>query len=352
LARPPRLFRSLFLWAGACLAGFLLLGAFNYVQSRLYYGHLLGRPGMVTYQANESEPGDWKLIRSNLARDSFSLMDFSGVPRPLAQAGVRAREKVGRAVFRAARIPTSGPKLNAKRNEFDFKTPRPVSSEAGSFFGPLGFLLWLPLVGYWTIAGVLKRDYRLVPALAFVGFMLTLGALQAWQPYRGRFYCAAVALAAPLTAGLFGRGAWRTALRALVIPVALTTLTVTILTNVQKPLLGPEAVWGKTRAERRAVLWRNSTIPYKAVDKLIPEGAEIAAVLKSTDPEYPLFGERLSRAVIRIDPRPEVINPDWFKTHDYRYVVVHALGFCRVEGLAEQEFLVLFYPPYKVIIRR
>jgi hypothetical protein len=145
LTRKPKPVRRLVLWAGACLAGFVLLEAFNYIQNLVAYRHLLGGPQTMHYQANEVEPGNWALIRSNAARDVFSMMDLTGMPRPLAESAAAIRARLGRAVFSALRLPTDRRELNAERHRFNFETPMPVASEAGSFFGPLGFFYGSPL---------------------------------------------------------------------------------------------------------------------------------------------------------------------------------------------------------------
>jgi len=350
LTRTPRLWKSLGQWAAACAVGFLALGSFNIIQNLIHQGYPLGINKAVTYQTNKSAPGEWDLVRSNLARDTFSFMDFTGVPLPLVRATAPAWQAAGRAAFSALGLPPDNQKLTARLNTFDYQIST-VSSESGAFFGPLGFFLILPLVVYWLVAGLIKKDERVLPALAFVVFMAAVAAAQAWGPYRGRYYCAVVPLVASLAAGLYGRGPWRAALRGLVIVVAVTTMTLTILTNVSKPLVGPDAIWGKTRFERRAVHWDRDRIPYRILEGSIPPEATVASVLKRADHEYPLFGERLGRTVIPVVPTPDTIDLNWLQQNRYPYVVVHATGYCRVEPLPPSRFLVQSYPPYKIIIR-
>jgi len=352
LSRKPRPIRMVLTWAGACAAGFVLLGAFIYVQNWRYYGSPIGNQEILSNQGNRHKVGLGTLIRSNVARDIYSLMDLSGVPMPLANAGVQARARLGAAAFKALGVPEDSPGLNKLSHSFTFKTPKPQASEAGSFFGPLGFLLWLPLVLYWSVAGFIKRDGRLIPALTFFGFLLIIGGTQAWLPFRGRFYCGVMALGAPLVAAAFRPGRWPSLGRGLIVVVACTVMAVTAVTNVQKPLLGPEAIWAKARSERRYVTWNKTRMAYKSLCEAIPPGATVADIMKYQDPEYMLFGEHLTRRVVPIFPAPVTVDLKWLEAHPYRYVMVHSMGLCPVADLPSPQFRVLKAPPFKFIIRQ
>jgi hypothetical protein len=182
--------------------------------------------------------------------------------------------------------------------------------------------------------------------------MLVIAGTQAWTPFRGRFYCVVITLSAPLVAGVFRPGRFFVYLRGLIVGLALTVMTVTVLTNVQKPLTGPRAIWDKTRDERRVMLWGQTPALYRAMDGAIPAEATVAVILKNRDPEYPMFGEKLGRTIIQVYPPPRVVSRAWLQQNDFRYVVVHDAGFRPVETLPASEFQVISCPPYKIIIRK
>lgn len=352
LTRKPRPIRLVLTWAGACAAGFVLLGAFIYVQNWRYFRSPIGSQEMFYNQVNHDKVGLGTLIRSNVARDIYSLMDLTGVPKPLARAGIKARAGIGAAAFSALGVPEDRPGLNRYYPSFAFNRPVPQASEAGSFFGPLGFFLWLPLILYWGVAGFIKRDGRLIPALAFLGFLLIIGGSQAWLPFRGRFYCGVIALAAPLVAAAFRPGRWPSLGRGLIIVAAVTVMAVTAVTNVQKPLVGPEAVWTKAYSERRYQIWNKAKMAYRRLCEAIPAGATVADIMKFQDPEYILFGEDLGRTIIPIHPPPEVVDLKWLEENPYRYVMVHSMDFCPVAELPSPQFRVLTAMPFKLIIRQ
>ncbi len=378
LTRRPRPFRLLLVWAGACLAGFVLLGAFNYVQSWLYLHpgvQLEGHTGQIIEKRQnrdvKSQAGeksdlfdrnqlplspfglfDPALARINIARDIYSFMDLTGVPQPAAKSAARVRAAAGRAVFSVLDLIPTNQRFTLYGFRYDFTDPEPQASEAGSFFGPLGFFLCLPLVIYGLITGLAKRDARLFGPLAFLGFMLLSAASQSWHPYRGRYYCAAIALVAPLAAALYRRGTFRVLLRGLIVSIALVVMTVTILTDVQKPLIGPRAIWNKTRLERRLGLLNSSGFRVPIIDHEIPQDATVAAVLTVNDPEYLLFGERLSRKVVTVFPPPDVVNRDWLLQSPFDYFLVHCGKFRRVKGSLTPEFRRVTMSPYRIIIRQ
>lgn len=352
LMRKPRPIRMVLTWAGACLAGFILLGAFIFVQNWRYFRSPLGSQEILSNQANHDKVSLGTLIRSNAARDIYSFMDLSGVPNPLASAGVKARARLGAAAFKVLGVPEDSPELNRYSHSFTFERPTPEASEAGSFFGPLAFFLWLPLILYWSVTGFIKRDGRLIPALAFLSFLVIIGGSQAWLPFRGRFYCGAIALSAPLVAAAFRPGRWPSLGRGLIIVAACTVMTVTTFTNVQKPLVGPQAIWAKARSERRYATWNQAQRAFRRLCKAVPPGATVADIMKYQDPEYILFGENLNRRVVPIHPPPEVVDLKWLEEHPYRYVMVHSTGLCPVAELPSPQFLVLTAPPFKLIIRQ
>ena len=398
LVRKPRPIRLLLVWAGACLAGFAMLGAFNYVQGRLFDRHLRSGPPKAVSRPLQSQKDDaaslagprpalrrpvrarsegspavktakseilnlspfrirmrlsldLTLIRCNLARDIVSFLDFTGLPQPLADPAARLRAAIGRRALASLLVPKKTKRVTAYTVTYDFQDPRPQPSEARSFFGPLGFLVWLPLVLYWSLAGFIKRDSRLIPALSFLGFMVLSAGSQFWSPFRGRYYCLVVALGAPLVASLYGRGRRRGTLRAVICLVAIVGVIVTMLTNIQKPLIGPGAIWTKTRMEMRSAAWAQGGVPTRVMEEFMPATASVATVLKDTDPEYVWFGERLTRRLTPIFPAPKVIDRAWLQKNACDWVVVHTMKFRRVAPLPPEEFRVIVRPPYTLISR-
>ncbi len=421
LTRRPRSLRPLVFWGAACLAGFVVLGAFNYVQAWFFTRSL--PPGMIDprsrvstipedeldptarltlpaegsdplasntetrstgasngprmdeYQDATPEPPSEKpehprildrgnlqitaeprfradFARNNIARDLYGFADATGLPPALAEPIVRARMKAGRYLFKRLSLRTAADPENRFRLPFTFKDPKAMASEAGSFFGPLGFLLILPVLFYGLVAGLARRDLRLVLSLSFIGFMVLMAGTTGWQPFRGRYYCTVVPLIVPLAAALYGRGWLRITLRGLVAALASLVMIVTILTNVQKPLIGPDAIWPKTSDERRSLRMAAQGFPYKTIQAEIPDGVTVGAILRSTNMEYPLFGPRLGRNVVPIFPRPERVTASWLKSCPYDYLLVNSGVVAPLQGPFPPEYRIIRRYPYTIIIRR
>jgi 4-amino-4-deoxy-L-arabinose transferase-like glycosyltransferase len=416
LTRRPRSVRPFLFWAGAGLAGFVVLGAFNYVQAWLFTRHFdwslvnqkisspappggdadAGRaagpakesaygptaiesatkgPSLTRTEAqDESEEKDQasgggnvldrgnlqisarrhfrlEQARNNIARDIYAFADATGLPPSVAVPLVNARAGAGRFVFALLRLRTKASDERGFYLPFTFREPKPLASEAGAFFGPLGFFLILPALLYGLIAGLARRDMRSVLALAFLGFMVLMAGGTSWQPFRGRYYCAVIPLVMPLTAAVFGRGPFRVLLRGMIAVLAATVMIFTVLTNVQKPLIGPDAIWNKTFQERRVLESRRLGFPLKAVEEEIPPGAVVAAVLRSTNPEYLLFGPSLGRRVVPVFPRPEVIDGDWLDTQPYDYLMVNVNVPTRLKRPVPPGYRLVFHYPYAIIVR-
>jgi len=321
LFRRPIPFARIFLWAGACLAGFLLLGAFNFIQNWAHYGHPLGPRDFIRAQSSVLSGFQGESIRAKLASDIYSLADPTGLPGPIAQAVTQARNRGGALLFRALGVPLDIPHLTYAEHRFELaESPPPRIFEGTAFFGPLGFLVWLPAMAFWFIAGVVKRDDRFLPAVTSLGFMLAMSVFVIWSPFRGRYMCLAMASAAPLIAGLLRRGRVVAAIRWLVVALACTVMAVTVASNSKKPMVGPRSIWGRSRIDLRMMPLFSAV---HNMTRMLPEGAVVGTVLDSEDLDYPLFGERLTRRIIPLFPRPEVIDGRWLSRIPYRHFVVN-----------------------------
>jgi len=308
-------------WAGACLAGFLLLGAFNYFQNWVHYGHPLGPQDFIRAQSSVLSGVPGKSFRAKLASDLYSLADPTGLPGPIAQAWMKPRNRGGAFLFKALGVPLDSPHLRYAEHRFELaESPPPRIREGTAFFGPLGLLVWMPAMLFWLIAGIVKRDDRFLLAVTSLGFVPAMAVIAIWSPFRGRYFCLAIACAAPLVSGLIRRGRIFAAVRRLVVALACLVMAVTVARNAEKPLIGEMSIWGKSRIELRmtplALVLGRST-------PMLPELATVGTVLGSEDLDYPLFGERLTRRIIPLFPRPEVIDGEWLRKVPYRYIIAH-----------------------------
>lgn len=172
-----------------------------------------------------------------------------------------------------------------------------------SWYGPAG--VTLVVGGVATAVAAVRRGSAtgLVTflALAPVVQLLLLSAAIAYDPFRGRFFMTAFALAAA-TWGLLLR--YR-AVATGAVALALTASGLTLLHSDAKPAgvgifeEGEPTVWGKPRWHVQALLrprtGERSVLRF--VEERVPGDATIGLAARSNDLLSPFFGERLSRSV-------------------------------------------------------
>jgi 4-amino-4-deoxy-L-arabinose transferase-like glycosyltransferase len=279
---------------GAAVAGFAALGAFSYLQNVIETGGPLGsRPEENIFKPDVTFRG----TVSTVARITYKFIDFSGFRvrtnwlDPISNGGEH--------VFSALRIPPNPPESQGFPFTFTINV---ISDVDHSFFGPLGFLLVLPLVVCFGVGWLLGRTSPIRGAFAAA---LPLSALAVALTFRfsdeSRYFIAPVAMTLALSAAVYPRRwlAWPTA------GLAAATLVFAHAYNVAKPtgLGGTEPVWRLSRAEAEGLTLRGMPAAIAGVDRLVPARARLGTLLGGSDWDYPLYGPRLQR---RLVPLPRV----------------------------------------------
>ncbi len=167
-------------------------------------------------------------------------------------------------------------------------------SEDWVSFGPVGWLVLVPLVLWFALARRSPLDRRMaaIAGILFVAVHATLVETYHWAPHT---LVTGVLIASPLLA-YTARFPW---LRHAIAIVALFTLTVVLTQNDKKPLW-PTWSPGLDRATQQGIPyeWGANVANY---DKLIPEDARVLFIgTESNTWDYPAFGEDLSRFVYRL----------------------------------------------------
>jgi len=345
--------RSLAFWTASCAAGWLVFASVSYVIPWRAYGHPLGPKDYRIANSRISSGVDLELLVSNMARYSYQVADPSGLPiRFLAAPIDDLRERVGAALFEAYCIKTNAADLNKPGAVFDLDSPIRVHEDF-AWFGPLGFLLWLPSLAYSGFLSWRRRDaMRFVPLAMVVVFYFAICASLLWSPWRGRYFVLSATCAAPPLAFFYQRGARIYAVaRWAIILLAVTVLAKTVARNENKPLIGPQAVWDKDRIARQALSMPQYEPYLRALDKEIPSTATVALMIGGDDWDYPVFGRDLSRTVVPIVPPPHELNARWAGWHRYRYLVVRDRDYCDVASLPSDRFEVVDAGTWKIIKR-
>lgn len=280
LAWPAVPRRRLAALAGAMVMGALILAAPNYIQNQRDFGDPLGPPESATAvggdprtpRTAQPQPGDRLADISRTAWTSF----VQTVP---IDAGW-----VGDALEPAARAA-------------DEKSADPVRAaidEDLSGYGLLGLAVFIPC---WLYALLRGPRIRRAAALAAA---IPLGVVAAAFPYSlaaGRIVLPFAVLAAPLLALAAARRWTRAAAAAL----ACAAILPVVLVNPSKPVLRYDGttVFQLDRVDQltRRGGGRESLT---AINAVLPHDSTLGLYGRDTTLDYPLFGDRLQRRLVRV----------------------------------------------------
>jgi len=179
------------------------------------------------------------------------------------------------------------------------------SNEDIAFFGPVGAIFILPLVGYVVATQFRKRRFSVqsVLALALPAFLLAYAITLRYQPFAGRFFLIPIAVTAPLLAHLYRTRPYRIAAAT----IAVVTLVFVHIFNEAKPLRSnSQWVWSRDRAESQSLMQRGMARPLTRINETVPADAAIGVAVRSGDWVYPAFGRTLRRRVVFL-PRQDAL---------------------------------------------
>jgi hypothetical protein len=348
--------RTVWLSLAGVGVGLLTIGCWSYVLNLAHTGQVLGHGGgRVEYTGSPSYPGSFVTLFSTL----YMLMDLSKLwPLPivlLTVAGLLVAAVVGaRAWRRRADAPNAALEATSVALPFlacalvivggavfAFLTRRlgasvkgpggSYSSESGLFgglnntadedsseFGPIGaiVLLAVPVVTVFAYFARRVDSRQLALACALPLFLVVLALGSTFNVWLGRFLIVPVALTAPLFARLF-RGSAATAAYLAVGVLVAVLVAVGDRTKVLTSPLG--APWNLTRVEAVTAAQRPAARGYAALERALPAGGCVGAVLSSEDPSYLLGGPGFSRRVIYL-PADDPVSAA--QRSGLRYVVI------------------------------
>ena len=280
----------------AAVAGFALVGMYAYVQNVVETGRPQGKAHEVS-----SMPPDVTFTGtvSSVLRTTYRLIDLGGYHPPAAVtehlAGAAKR------VFETLHV-RPNPDESTTKGTFEFEyRPNVDVSEDSSAFGPLGFLLVLPLsIGVLLWRG-LDRRYRAF-ALALPLYVVALALGTRWNLYVGRFLTTPVALTLPL-APLVLR---RIEVRIVVFALAAATLGLVLAYNPSKP----PGLWNRSREYAQTIRWPEQRPVVETVAARVPADARLGVNLRPSDWEYPFWGSELERRLVWL-PEQSAGGLDW-----------------------------------------
>jgi hypothetical protein len=277
--------------AAAALLGFAMLGSYGYVRNTGATGHptgaRVGQPG-----ANIAPHVTARGTVSTVMRDLYHFIDLSGLDvsyrklLPITGAARRA--------FRILHIPTNPPESTGYPFAF---TINQRANEDLSFFGPLGFLLILPLTFVFAVRWASRRTDAVRGAYALALPIYLLGvALASKYGAQARWFLTGVLLTLPLAAAIYSRRA----LAAAAATIGAVFMALALVHDDTKPtgLRGTTPIWKLSRPIAQAA---QAPAEYEVlIDRMarIPSDATVGVVGDEHDPDYVLYGPKLGRTLV------------------------------------------------------
>lgn len=334
-------------WAEASLAGVVLLSAFVYIQNYIYFGNPLAPAEAVESAVGGTAPeGAIGNITYNSLRLLYQSVDNSGLPDPAGDFLTRAKNKSIGSVLRFLNPDLESSRFTATTHTFNYRTPN-VLSEDASWFGPVGGILLIPLALFQAWQGVRKKDpWRIGVVITVVLFWLLDAWLRpGWDPYQGRYFIPAAGLMAPFLAVIKKPGWLNRSASVLITAVSVFVLGFTAIFNPGKSAIPHlEDAWSikanfgmlfKLDWIDQVTLQTTGITPLaRLVDDNVPQNAAIGWY-GFTAPEYPIFGEQLSRRIIPITPPSLIHDRGWLSSQQLKYILV---DWNKLDGKAPEDY--------------
>lgn len=299
----------------------------GYLKNIEVFGHPIGPPTALKHQSVERAGSLRNLLEQgsrNVVRYGYDHINLDGI-RNLS---------VGETINHTMRQPLVWleDKLHLRLDEeTDFSIQpfafdrRFVFYNANPYWGILGFGLVLPLL-ILVLLGIVRSTPHLFLGLALLLHFAALSYSAPYDPFKGRYFIETGVFGAPFLALLFlhtrtrideaGRFLWKGYVGLVVVLGCVSALLSVFLNSRALP-------FGWTTPDGRALpsafaddRIRQMTIgrpdiyaPYKRFDELVPAQATVALGTINDDYEYPLYGPRLSRRLIAINPFEQGLQP-------------------------------------------
>lgn len=306
-------------WAALCIMMFLFFGAFTYIQNQIAY-HNPFSDKVWTEGIVHTPISRTTLLGGNSLFYTYQMLDFSGLPEPVASFLTTQKSGLFQKIFRHLpfRVEDAIPdqSLPAILN-----APATIHEDT-TWFGIIAFLTLIPAAIYQLIVGLrTKQDnLRWILVVLGVGFVITFSLGMSWSPYKGRYFILPVAVIAPLTYFIYSKK--KPVIPSLVVILSLTIAVNTLLNNSAKALVGQNAIWGQDRLELQTSTNQGMQAVIQLVESDVPQNATLATRLGQDDWDYPFFGDSLQRHIVQLDPRAEKIEVQEVRNYKADYLLV------------------------------
>lgn len=299
----------------------------GYLKNIEVFGHPIGPPTALKHQSVERAGSLGNLLEQgsrNVVRYGYDHVNLDGI-RNL---------EPGATVNRIMRSPLVAleNKLHMRLDEETNFSIQPFAFDrkfvfynANPYWGVFGFGLILPLL-LLVLTGIVRSTPHLFLGFALILHFAALSYSAPYDPFKGRYFIetglfgilflSLLFLHPRTTVDLPGRTLWKSYV-GLITVLGCVSAVLGVYLNIRALPFGWTAPDGKTypsafasdRIRQMAVGRPDIYVPYKRFDELVPDTATVALGTINDDYEYPLYGPKLSRRLITINPFEQGLKP-------------------------------------------
>jgi hypothetical protein len=277
----------------------------GYVKNIQVFGHPIGPPTALKHQSVERFGSVRNLLKQgtrNVFRYSYEFFNLDGIRN--AQWGYDLNTQIRRPIVALE------DKLQRRFDNYN----------ANPYWGVFGFALILPLI-FLVFLRVFSSRVHWFLAVAFILNFIAISYSAVYDPFKGRYF---------IEPGLFGvlfllllfsnhrlsiikprRQVWKTYVLVVVV-LACTSAVMAVYLNIRClpfPAYGAKSALNMDRIEYQTFARPDITKAYKTYDSIVPQDATVALATINDDFEYPLYGSKLSRRLISINPFEKGLQP-------------------------------------------
>ncbi|MCF2444582.1 glycosyltransferase family 39 protein [Dyadobacter sp. CY345] len=294
----------------------------GYIKNIQVFGHPIGPPTALKHQSVERFGTPANLAKQgtrNVIRYAYDFFNLDGIRN--AQWGYDLNTQIRKPIIFLE------DKLNLRLDEETVYAIVPFTFQrrfdfynANPYWGVFGFALILPLI-FLVFFRVFWSRVHWFLALAFVLDYMAISYTAVYDPFKGRYF---------IEPGLFGvlfllllfsnhrlsiikprRKIWKGYVLMIVL-LGCTSALMSVFLNVRClpfGVYGHESALKMDRIQFQTFARPDITKPYLAYDSIVPQDATVALATINDDFEYPLYGAKLTRKLISINPFEKGLQP-------------------------------------------
>jgi hypothetical protein len=295
----------------------------GYLKNLQVYHHPIGPPTALKHQSIERAGSTANLLKQgsrNVIRYSIDMFNLDGLRN--WHIGERINETMKIPLIKLERKSPLRLEATTSYTIIPFTYQRRFEFfNANPYWGIFGFALIVPLI-ILVLLGIIRagKAYYFL-AIAFVLHFLALAFTAAYDPWKGRYMISSAVYAMPFLTLLFTNEKWSLMgihVRALKILVGfvvfigcISAVLVVFLNERALPIaaMNRPSAFDTGRIELQT--WARPDImpAYLKFNEIVPQNAQVALATINDDFEYPLWGDKLTRKLIVVNPFEKGVQP-------------------------------------------